>query len=303
MKLGAILPQAEIDSPSMAKLRAYVAVVQELGFDHLMAYDHVVGADVTVRPGWTGAYDSTTPFLEPFTLFAHLAGICALEFVTDVMILPQRQTALVAKQAATLDLLAEGRLRFGVGIGWNAVEYDTLGVDFTTRGRRFEEQLGLLRRYWTEASVQFSGEFERADHVGISPLPVQRPIPLWIGCSDAPRALDRVGRLADGFVPHPELRWDGQLEESIDRVRAIAGRRSEPAVLGLQGTVRWYEDGPAGLGAALERWRGVGATHVAVNTLRSGLDWPDGHIAVLRDVATQWALAPQPATEAGCPES
>ena len=173
------------------------------------------------------------------------------------------------------------------------MEYDSLGVDFTSRARRFEEQIQLLRRLWTEESVRHYGRFDHIEHAGLRPLPMQRPIPIWIGCADAPRALERVGKLADGWIPHPQLTWCGELESALEKVRRIA--ESSGRQLGLQGHVRWLEHSPADLGQAADRWLAAGDTHIAINTLRAGLSWPGGHIAALQEVAKRWQL-PSPAT-------
>src|SRR6478752_6945162 len=199
MRIGVVFPQTELGGDPGA-VRAYGERVEELGYTHVLAYDHVVGADPAVHEGWRGPYNLDTTFHEPFVLFGYLAAITSLELVTGIIILPQRQTVLVAKQAAEVDLLAEGRFRLGVGLGWNAVEYEALGTDFSNRGRRMEEQIALLRRLWTEPSLTFEGEFERVTGAGLAPLPVQRPIPVWIG-AQSPRAYERAGRLADGWFP------------------------------------------------------------------------------------------------------
>src|SRR5207245_1535162 len=171
-----------------------------LGFSHVLAYDHVVGADPEVHRGWAGPYNVRTTFHEPFVLFGYLAAITELELVTCIIILPQRQTVLAAKQAAEVDLLTRGRFRFGVGLGWNAVEYEALGKDFSNRGRRLDEQVALLRRLWTEQTVTFDGTYERVTGAGIAPLPIQRPIPVWFGAASPP-AYRRAGRLGDGWFP------------------------------------------------------------------------------------------------------
>ena len=181
MRIGVVFPQTELGGDPGA-VRAYGQRAEELGFAHLLAYDHVVGADPQVHQGWSGPYDIDTTFHEPLVMFGYLAAVTTtLELVTGVIILPQRQTALVAKQAAEIDLLSGGRLRFGVGIGWNAVEYEALGEDFGNRGRRSEEQVELLRLLWTQRSVTFDGRYHQVTGAGIAPMPVQRPIPLWIG--------------------------------------------------------------------------------------------------------------------------
>src|SRR6202046_4640652 len=156
MHVGAIFPQTEIGS-DIGAIRAFAEHVDQLGYHPILAYDHVVGADPAVYEGWNGPYDVDTTFHEPFVLFGYLAAITSLELITGVLILPQRQTALVAKQAAEVDLLSGGRFRFGIGLGWNAVEYEALGRSFSDRGRRVEEQMALLRRLWTEEAVTFPG--------------------------------------------------------------------------------------------------------------------------------------------------
>jgi probable F420-dependent oxidoreductase len=181
MQLGVVFPQTEIgNDPSI--IRDYAQTAEGLGYSHILAYDHVLGASVKNRTDWRGPYTSDTPFHEPFVLFGYMASITErVGFTTGVIILPQRQTALVAKQAAQVDLLSGGRLRLGVGIGWNEVEYEALGEEFGNRGRRMEEQVELLRRLWTEPVVDFTGRWHRVPEAGINPLPVQRPIPVWIG--------------------------------------------------------------------------------------------------------------------------
>ena len=192
MRIGVVFPQTEIGA-DVGAVRAYAERVEELGFSHLLAYDHVLGADPASHAPWTGPYDVHTTFHEPLVLFGYLAAVTSLELVTGIIILPQRQTALAAKQAAEVDLLTGGRLRFGVGLGWNAVEYEALGQDFSNRGRRIEEQVTLLRRLWTEQVVTFEGRYERVTAAGLAPLPVQRPIPVWFG-AQSQRAYQRAGR-------------------------------------------------------------------------------------------------------------
>ena len=187
MRVGVTFPQTELGGDPGA-VRAYAERVEELGYRHILIYDHVVGADPQVHTGWNGPYDVYTTFHEPFVMYGYLAAVTrSLELVTGVIILPQRQTALVAKQAAEVDLLSGGRFRLGIGVGWNAVEYEALGEDFGSRGKKSAEQIELLRRLWTEQSVTFDGDFHQVTGAGIAPLPVQRPIPVWIGAA-SPRA-------------------------------------------------------------------------------------------------------------------
>jgi probable F420-dependent oxidoreductase len=287
MKIGAVFPQTEIGR-DVGAIRRYALTVEQLGYRHILAYDHVVGADPSVHHGWRGPYDVRTQFHEPMVLFGFLAGVTALEFVTGIVILPQRQTALVAKQAAEVDLLSNGRFRLGVGVGWNPVEYEALGEDFAVRGRRLEEQAELLRTLWTSRSVTFDGRFDHVTGAGIAPLPIQRPIPLWFGGSSAP-AFRRMGRLADGWfplmAPGPEL---DAARELIAASAVEAGR--DPAGIGMEGRVTW-RGGAAAVAAQADRWRTIGATHVSINTMGSGLATVDDHLGALTQCAHAMDLA------------
>jgi probable F420-dependent oxidoreductase len=287
VQIGVVFPQTEIGADAAA-VRAYATAVEELGFAHLLVYDHVLGADPTVHRGWAGPYDIDSTFHEPFVLFGYLAALTSLELVTGIVILPQRQTVLVAKQAAEVDLLTEGRFRLGVGIGWNAVEYEALGRDFGDRGRRSEEQVALLRRLWTERSVTHDGEHERVTGAGIAPLPVQRPIPVWFGAASPP-ALRRAGRLGDGWFPMVPP------GPHLDEARAIVEGAAEavgrdPGALGMEGRVSWGDGGTAQLVDHAERWRRAGATHVSVNTMRAGLASVADHLRVLGESAAALGL-------------
>ena len=282
MRVGVVFPQTELGGDPGA-VRAYGQRVEELGFTHLLVYDHVVGADPAVHKGWNGPYDVNTTFHEPFVMFGYLAAVTrSLELVTGVIILPQRQTALVAKQAAEVDLLSEGRLRLGIGVGWNAVEYEALGQDFSKRGKRSAEQIALLRRLWTEPTVTFDGDFDRVTGAGLAPLPVQRPIPVWIGAAAAP-GYERAGRLADGWfpmmAPGPEL---DEARAVVERAAVVAGRN--PDAIGMEGRVNWRGDGEAVINE-LKAWADAGASHVSVNTMSAGLKTVDDHLAALAQVA------------------
>ena len=282
MKIGVVFPQTEIGADAGA-VRAYAEHAEGLGFTHLVAYDHVVGADPTVHAPWNGPYDVHTTFHEPLVTFGYLAAVTTtLELVTGVVILPQRQTVLVAKQAAEVDLLSGGRLRLGVGLGWNAVEYEALGEDFSTRGKRCDEQVTLMRKLWTEPSVTYSGSYHRVTGAGLAPLPVQRPIPVWFGAS-SPRAFRRAGRLGDGWFPMvgpgPELE---QARQQVAQAATEAGR--DPALLGLQGQVSWNGN-TEDLAQGLRIWADAGASHVAVNTMNAGLDSVEQHLSVLTTAA------------------
>src|SRR4051812_2697022 len=282
MHVGVVLPQTELGG-DVGAVRAYAEGAAELGFAHLLAYDHVVGADPAVHQGWRGPYDVDTTFHEPFVLFGFLAAVTSLELVTGIIILPQRQTVLAAKQAAEVDLLSEGRFRFGVGIGWNAVEYEALGQRFDQRGRRLSEQIGLLRRLWTEPSLSFSGTFDTVTGAGINPLPDQRPIPVWIGGQTDP-AYRRIGRLADGWFPQVAPGED--LDHALDVIGTAAraaGR--DPAAIGMEGRVGVDVEDEERFVRQVDRWRSTGATHLSLDTMRGGRASVDDHLAVLRRAA------------------
>lgn len=284
MNIGVVFPQTEIGA-DRAVIRAYAQGIEELGFTHLLAYDHVLGADPEVHKPWHGPYDVDTTFHEPFVLFGYLAAITAVELVTGIIILPQRQTALVAKQAAEVDLLTNGRFRLGVGLGWNAVEYEALGKDFSDRGRRSVEQVELMRRLWTERSVTYHGAYEDVTGAGLAPLPVQRPIPIWFGAASEP-AFRRAGRLGDGWFPMvpPGPALD-EARAVVEQAARDAGR--DPSSLGMEGRVSWTEAGVDQLVDHVGRWRAAGASHVAINTMNAGLGSVDGHLAALASAAAE----------------
>ncbi len=289
MRIGVVFPQTELGG-DVGAVRAYGQGVEALGYRHLLAYDHVLGADPEAHAPWRGPYTVATTFHEPFVMFGYLAGATTLELVTGIIILPQRQTALVAKQAAEVDLLTGGRFRLGVGLGWNAVEYEALGQRFDQRGRRLSEQIGLLRRLWTEEVVTHEGEFDTVTAAGLAPLPVQRPIPVWIGgSSDA--AYRRIGRLADGWFPQVAPGPD------LDHVRAVVAEAADaagrdPATLGLEGRVTWNPEDPARFARQVGKWRDAGASHLAINTMSTGQAGVDAHLAVLARAAELIGVAP-----------
>jgi probable F420-dependent oxidoreductase len=282
MQVGVVFPQTELGG-DVGAVRAYAERVEDLGYRHVLAFDHVVGADPKVHTGWSGPYDVETTFHEPMVLFGYLAGVTkSLEFVTGVIILPQRQTVLVAKQAAEVDLLASGRFRLGVGIGWNAVEYEALGEDFSNRGRRSEEQIELMRRLWTERSVTFDGKFHEVTGAGLAPLPVQRPIPVWIGAGSM-RGYERAGRIADGWfpmvAPGPEL---DAARAVVDGAAVAAGR--DPRSIGMEAWVNWRGSVDE-VADEVAKWATAGASHVSINTMGGGLKTVDDHLAALSAVA------------------
>jgi probable F420-dependent oxidoreductase len=276
MEIGAVIPHHEIGTDPGA-IRAFAQGAEELGVTHLLAYDHVVGARRDRPGGFEGPYDSDTAFHEPLVLFGFLAGCTSrVELVTAVLILPQRQAVLVAKQAAEVAILSGNRLRLGVGVGWNTVEFEALNEDFHTRGRRQAEQVELMRRLWSEDAFSFDGEFHTIDRASILPRPSE-PIPVLFGGS-APAVLDRCARLGDGWLP-----LGSPNEKSADRLAVLRRIRAEIGLPWDGFTIRaqaQYAGGtPERWRAHADRWRELGATHLAVATHNAGPTDVDGHLA------------------------
>ena len=298
MQIGMVFPQAEI-GPDRGAVKAIAQTAENLGYSHLLAYDHVLGASVRKRPDFRGPYTSDSLFHEVFVLFGFLAGITErLELVSGVIILPQRQTVLVAKQAAEVDLLSGGRLRLGVGVGWNEVEYTGLNENFRNRGRRCEEQIAVMRALWTQEVIDYEGRWHRIPDAGINPLPVQRPIPIWIGGYVA-ATMDRIGRIGDGWFPQsqvgefPGAKVEVDLEH-IERAARAAGR--DPAAIGMEARIRLDRIPRDTWGAVTEAWRALGATHLSVITADEGRDG-SGHIRLLREYAETVDLSPPHTTD------
>lgn len=283
MKLGVVFPQTEIGADP-AVVRDYVQTAEGVGYESLVIYDHVLGANPERPGGWNGPYTHQHNFHEPFVLFGYLAALTQqIELVTGVLVLPQRQTALVAKQAAEVDVLSGGRLRLGVGVGWNAVEYTALGENFNNRGQRIEEQVILLRRLWTEPLVNFEGKFHQIPDAGLKPLPNQRPIPIWFGGS-ADAVLRRIARIGDGWMPN-----SGNIENTQAKLKVLQGYLEEagrdPQTFGLDVRVNFKQVDPQDWPGEIERWRAIGTTHLSVNTMGAGLS-PQEHIATIRQLKT-----------------
>jgi len=280
MDIGVVYPQVELGGDPEA-VRQVGLATEQLGFDYLVAYDHVLGAEHADRdPALFGPYTENDPFHDPFVMFAYLAGLTErIHFATGVLVLPQRQTALVARQAADLDLLSGERFRLGVGVGWNYVEYEALGQDFSTRGARADEQIEYLRRLWAEPTIEWAGRFDRVDRAGILPRP-KRSIPIWIGgFSDA--AYTRAAKHGDGFF------FTGDLDHALParaRLRDIADE------LGRDLSDFGEEFGPYGAGTPQQiaedcsRWRDAGGTHFAVSTMGKGMNSAAAHIEFLGEV-------------------
>jgi probable F420-dependent oxidoreductase len=281
MNIGVIYPQTEFgDDP--AAIKEFAQSAEAIGYSHILIFDHVLGAVHAGRePRLTGPYTEATTFHEPFVLFGFWAGVTSkIELATGVIILPQRQTALVAKQAAEIDILSGGRLRLGVGTGWNYVEYDSLGEDFHNRGRRQEEQIELLRKLWAEPVLDYTGKYHRIERAGLKPLP-GRQIPIWMG-GFTEKAYRRAARLADGFIfgGSPEA-----VKPGLEMIREdLAKHGRDAASFGIEAMVG-FDAGPGRWGEQVESWRAAGATHVSVRTMGAGLEGPKAHIAALK---TYW---------------
>ncbi len=264
MQYGVFFPTREMPSDRIA-IRDWAQAVEDIGFDYIQVPDHVLGADRAALPDYEGPYDITDPFHEAFVTLGYLAAVTErVGLSTGVLILPQRQTALVAKQAAQIDILCGGRFRLGVGVGWNPVEYEALGQDWKTRGRRQTEQIELLNRYWTERTVDFTGEFDQVHHAGVSPASIQRPIPIWFG-GGADAMLKRAAKYGQGWIPlgNPSSNARARLEKLHGFLRD-EGR--DPATFGLEAWIRSNLGGAPEWRAAVETWRGLGASHVTFNT-------------------------------------
>jgi probable F420-dependent oxidoreductase len=282
MQIGATFPQYEIGT-SPADIRAFAQEVEAMGYRYILAYDHVLGASTSTRPGWTG-YTSETVFHEPFVLFSYMAGITTtIEFATGVIILPQRQTALVAKQAASLDVLSGGRLRLGIGVGWNAVEYQGLNESFTNRGARCEEQIALLRALWSDTAITYKGRWHTIDNAGINPLPPRRNIPIWIGGSSE-AVLQRIGRMAEGWTIFQPA--SDEVRASIERMRgyAVDAGRSPDAV-GVESAMSLAKVPEAAWAGYISSWRTLGASYLVINTMGQGFTTAREHLADLERVA------------------
>ena len=273
MQIGVIFPQTEIGADP-AVVRDFAQTAEGLGYSHILAYDHVLGALPEREPKLTGPYTHESSFHEPFVLFGYLAGITErVELVTGVIILPQRQTALVAKQAAEIDILSGGRLRLGIGTGWNYVEYDALNEQFSNRGKRQEEQVDVLRQLWADPVVDFDGKWHRIDRAGLNPLP-RRRIPIWFGGFSDP-AFKRAARVGDGFIfggSSPDA------ETSLEKIRGFLQTEGrDPTTFGIEAMLN-YGDGPEKWAAEVERWRAAGVDYVSMRTMNAGLEGPRAHI-------------------------
>ena len=282
MKIGLVFPQTEFGN-DVAALHDYTQTAESLGYSHILAYDHVLGTNPNRPGGWTGPYTYQTPFHEVFVLFSYMAALTTkLEFITGILILPQRETAVVAKQAASLDVLSNGHFRLGIGIGWNKVEMESIGFDFHTRGKRVDEQIDVLKLLFTQELVTFKGQFHNIDDAGLNPLPIQRPIPIWLG-GHADAVLRRLARKGDGWLPG--YRSAEAAQESLDKLEAYLAENGRTlSDIGLEPRLH-ITDGPEAWQNYLVGWRDAGATHISFNTMGAGLDTPQKHLQAIENFA------------------
>lgn len=292
MRFGVVYPQTEFGHDPAA-IRAFAQTAEELGYTHILAYDHILGASPERPGGWEGPYTIDDPFMEPFVLFSYMAAVTkTIEFTSGILILPQRQTALVAKQAATLDVLSQGRLRLGVGIGWNPVEYQALGQNFHTRGQRIEEQVAVLRQLWAQPEISFEGKWHRIDAAGLNPLPLQRFIPIWFG-GHAERVLERAARLGDGWMPNYRRARDAQ--PSIDILaKHLAAHGKKLQDFGIEARLHYAGGNADKWKAYTSAWDEVGATHISINLMRSGLETPQEFLQAMRLFAQEMGISSPP---------
>lgn len=282
MKIGVVYPQIELKGDPEA-VRRFGLAAEDLGYDHINAYDHVLGAEHAGRtPALTGPYTENDPFHDPLVMFAYLAGITqSIEFASSVLVLPQRQIVLAARQAADLDLLSGQRFRMGIGTGWNWVEYEALNTDFATRGKRFDEQITVLRKLWGEPLASFKGQFHSFERVTLNPLP-KRQIPIWMG-GRTEVAYRRAGRVGDGFmfmggVEKADEGW-GRIQQHMRE----AGR--DPASFARELTTPPLDAGK--VREMVLRWRDTGATHVTIGTIGRGLTSIAAHIDFIAEMKSR----------------
>lgn len=292
-RVGVVFPQLESGVDPLA-IRDFAQAVEGLGFSHLLGYDHVIGANTASRPDWKMPYSHASLFHEPLMLFSFLAGVTTrIGLSTGVLILPQRQTVLVAKQAANLDIFSNGRLRLGIGLGWNEVEYEALGVPFAERGKRLEDQIIFMRRLWTEPTFSYQSAYHRMTDAGINPLPVQRPIPIYLG-GLAPSTVNRVARLGDGWLPI--LPASSAQEKVAELKAAVEAAGRDPGAVGLEnivvlsaqprGAPRTADDAVADTLA----WKEAGAWGVSFHTMHMRFKSLDDHVALLRRISESLGL-------------
>ena len=276
MEFGVVLPHNEIGNDPGA-LKAYVQGAEALGARQLLIYDHVLGADPNRQGGWRGVYDKDIAFHEPLTTLAFIAALTeTIELVTTILILPQRQTVLVAKQVAEVAILSNNRLRLGVGTGWNRIEYEALNEDFSTRGVRQSEQIEVLRALLAEEVLDYTGKYHRIDQAGINPRP-SKPVPIWFGGS-APALIRRCARLGDGWIP-----LMGPSPAAAEIIAALRQQREAANKpwdqFSILAQAQYAGGTPERWQSHAEKWRGLSATHMAIATHNAGETDVDGHLA------------------------
>lgn len=285
MKFGVIFPQLEIGM-NPDEIRRFVQLAETLDYEHLLTFDRVLAADPNL-PDWDGPFDVRDVFHEALVLLGHVAGVTdRISLMTGILVLPQRQTALVAKQTTEIDVLSEGRCRLGIGVGWNELEFEALDQDFTNRGRRVEEQVTLLRRLWQNEVVDFEGEYHTIPASGLNPLPVQQPIPIWMGGrSDA--ALRRIARTGDGWITPRMPR--SKVQKRLELLREFAREFDrDPDDITVLGRVNLGTEDPTGVDEqgkwlpAVREWHEMGASHVVIETMNAGMETATDHSGALR---------------------
>lgn len=286
MQIGVVFPQTEIGTDP-GGIREYGQAVERMGFSHILAYEHVIGANRASRPDWgRRPYDLDSMFHEPFVLFGFIAAATStIGLVTGIVILPQRQTVLVAKQAATLDVLSNGRLRLGIGIGWNDVEYTALGMNFHDRGRRSLEQVEVMRALWTNRAVTIDKRWHKIPDAGLWPLPVQRPIPVWFG-GMADQVLDRVARIGDGWLPQFEP--GDAARASLAKLHDLARKYGRnPDGIQIEGRMSLKLGEESTWESKRKDWEDLGANYLSLNTMGDGLKGAEQHLRRLESARLQ----------------
>jgi len=289
LRIGLVYPQTEYGNDPTA-IRDYAQAAEGLGYNHILAYEHVLGANPERPGGWTGPYTYRHAFQDPFVLFSFMAAFTTrIQFTTGILILPQRQTTLVAKQSATLDVLSQGRLRLGVGLGWNSVEYTSLNENFHNRGRRIEEQVTLLRHLWTQPLVTFAGKWHTIPDAGLNPLPLQQPIPIWFGGHAEP-VLRRTARLGDGWMPNSRSPEDAR--PAIDLLQRFLMENDRSIQdFGMEARMPYGDGDPAAWEGVMRGWKAVGATHISINTMGCGFQSSNEHLTAIRRFAKEMGLS------------
>lgn len=284
MQIGVSFPTTEIGNDPN-DIRTFAREVEGMGYDYLTCIDHVIQGRDPVADDWRAYYVRANPFHETLVLFGFIAAVTErIGLTSAILILPQRPTVLVAKQLAEIDVLSGGRLRAGVGIGWNELEFDTLGQNFKNRARRMEEQVDVLRQLWSQELVTYRGEWHTIDDAGINPLPVQQPIPIWVGAFVTP-AIRRAGRIADGILLNPRVKpSEPDADSAIENFRDAATEAGrDPDTLGLEATVFTEGRGANAIREEIEAWRERGASHLTVRTMTAGLGSVTDHLKALED--------------------